>query len=59
YDGTPLQRAIDVNNHKDTLFNFFFNMASIQTACKRNKLTFSHNITILPGLQHIRLLGTK
>ncbi|KAI8341001.1 hypothetical protein EDC96DRAFT_611146 [Choanephora cucurbitarum] len=59
YDGTPLQRAIDVHNHKDAVFNSFFDMASIQAACKRNKLIFAHNITILPGLQHVRLLGTK
>ncbi|KAI8369212.1 hypothetical protein EDC96DRAFT_420804, partial [Choanephora cucurbitarum] len=36
-----------------------FDMASIQAVCKRNKLIFVHNITILPGLQHVRLLGTK
>ncbi|KAI8328868.1 hypothetical protein EDC96DRAFT_586176, partial [Choanephora cucurbitarum] len=59
YDGTPLQRAIDVYNHKDAVFNSFFDLASIQAACKRNKLIFAHNITILPGLQHVRLLGTK
>ncbi|KAI8379923.1 hypothetical protein EDC96DRAFT_434391, partial [Choanephora cucurbitarum] len=59
YDGTPLQRAIDIYNHKDAVFNSFFDMASIQAACKRNKLIFAHNITILPGLQHVRLLGTK
>ncbi|KAI8385817.1 hypothetical protein BD560DRAFT_384459, partial [Blakeslea trispora] len=59
YDGTPLQRTIDVYNHKDAVFNSFFDMASIQAACKRNKLIFAHNITILPGLQHVRLLGTK
>ncbi|KAI8331648.1 hypothetical protein BD560DRAFT_415675 [Blakeslea trispora] len=59
YDGTPLQRTIDVYNHKDAVLNPFFDMASIQAACKRNKLTFAYNITILPGLQHVRLLGTK
>ncbi|KAI8334894.1 hypothetical protein BD560DRAFT_414414, partial [Blakeslea trispora] len=40
YDGTPLQRTIDVYNHKDALI-------------------FAHNITILPGLQHVRLLGNN
>ncbi|KAI8369981.1 hypothetical protein BD560DRAFT_397284 [Blakeslea trispora] len=59
YDGTLFQRIIDVYNHKDAVFNSFFDMASIQAACKRNKLTFAYNITILPGLQHVRLLGTK
>ncbi|KAI8372486.1 hypothetical protein BD560DRAFT_101391 [Blakeslea trispora] len=37
----------------------FFDMASIQAACKRKKLTIAHNIAILPVLQHVRLLGTK
>ncbi|KAI8370845.1 hypothetical protein EDC96DRAFT_94896 [Choanephora cucurbitarum] len=27
YDGTPLQRAIDVYSHKNAVFNPFFNMA--------------------------------
>ena len=59
YDNTSLQHATDVYNHKDAAFNSFFNMARIQEVCKRNKLIFAHNFTILPGLQHVRLSGTK
>ncbi|OBZ81071.1 hypothetical protein A0J61_10880 [Choanephora cucurbitarum] len=59
YDVTPLQHTTDACNHKDAVSGSFFNMARIQETCKRNKLIFAHNITILPGLQHVRLLGTK
>ncbi|KAI8364942.1 hypothetical protein BD560DRAFT_402520, partial [Blakeslea trispora] len=59
YDGALSQRATDVYNYKDAVLNSFFDMASIQATCKQNKLIFAHNITVLPDLQHARLLGTK
>lgn len=59
YDGSPFQRFNEISNHKDVVFNSFFGIANILAACARSKLTFSHNITLLPGLKYVRILGVK
>ncbi|KAK4511191.1 uncharacterized protein ATC70_012405 [Mucor velutinosus] len=45
--------------YKDAVFNSFFDIRAITQACKSFGLTFVHNLTILPGLTSVRILGTK
>ncbi|KAK4515081.1 uncharacterized protein ATC70_002691 [Mucor velutinosus] len=50
---------ITEEENRDVAFNSFFDIRAITQACKSFGLTFAHNLTILPGLTSVRILGTK
>ncbi|KAK4510172.1 Up in starvation [Mucor velutinosus] len=59
FQGFVIENVGIAIQYKDAVFNSFFDIRAITQACKSFGLTFAHNLTILPGLTSVRILGTK
>ncbi|KAK4521627.1 uncharacterized protein ATC70_004157 [Mucor velutinosus] len=59
FQGFVIENVGIARQYKDAVFNSFFDIRAITQACKSFGLTFAHNLTILPGLTSVRILGTK
>ncbi|RCH82983.1 hypothetical protein CU098_006842, partial [Rhizopus stolonifer] len=45
--------------NKDTIFNSMFNMTVVHKICKSYDLGSAHQISVLPGIKSVRILGVK
>ncbi|OAD01350.1 hypothetical protein MUCCIDRAFT_112793 [Mucor lusitanicus CBS 277.49] len=59
FEGFHITSVGEARAHKHAMFNTFFDIRAIFKACDAFGLTFANNLTILPGLSSVRILGTK
>ncbi|KAI8880212.1 hypothetical protein K501DRAFT_191764 [Backusella circina FSU 941] len=59
FEGFPIVSELEARTRKDAVFHAFFDLVQIRKVFSAHKLEFNHYITIVPGLQSVRLLGKK
>ena len=52
-------RAASVTSQKDAVFSSFFDIDRLKTICAGYGLQFAYRMHVLPGLQCVRILGTR
>jgi hypothetical protein len=45
--------------YKDAKFYLLFDIKAVYSVCRLKGLKLAHNLTILPGLKFVRILGSK
>ncbi|CAO3699726.1 unnamed protein product [Rhizopus microsporus] len=59
FDDYLIDSEDQARRHMDAVFGSIFDLATITSVLQSSGLKFAQNITILPGLKSVHLLGTK
>lgn len=59
YDGRIITEDVTARSNDDAIFHSFFDLEKINNILAPYQLQFRHQITLLPGLKTVRLLGSK